>query len=178
MFGVKKLVRQVLTAALILVPLDAVAGISAKLDAGGILITGIDAAGRQALMQEPGRVRLQRAGSTGANGMLVSLTANPTSVRIKPRFVLRPGREYELNLDLPGHDDFRWSFALKAERPEAPKLTGFAPRTGTIPANTLRFYLSFSRPMARGQVREAIRLVRADGSVVEVTFERIAPGAQ
>lgn len=53
---------------------------------------------------------------------------------------------------------------------EAPVLSGFAPAAAEIPANTLRFYLTFSQPMARGQVRDAIRLVRADGSDVESPF--------
>ena len=53
---------------------------------------------------------------------------------------------------------------------EAPVLSGFAPSAAEIPANTLRFYLIFSQPMARGQVRDAIRLLRADGSIVESPF--------
>ena len=49
---------------------------------------------------------------------------------------------------------------------EAPVLSGFAPSAAEIPANTLRFYLTFSQPMARGQVRDTIRLTRADGNTI------------
>ena len=170
MFGLTKMVRRLLAAALILAPLNAVAGITATLDAGVILITGIDETDRVALVQKPERVHLQRAGATAANGMLITLTADQMALRIKPRFALRPGRAYELKLNLSGDANFHWSFAVPAEQSEAPTVTGYAPNLVTIPANTLRFYLTFSRPMARGQVRKAIRLVRSDGSVVDNAF--------
>lgn len=170
MFGLRKTVRRLLAAALILAPLSAWAGITATLDAGFILITGIDETDRVALVQKPERVHLQRAGATGANGMLITLTADQMALRIKPRFALRPGRAYELKLNLSGDENFHWSFAVPAEQAEAPTVTGYAPNLVTIPANTLRFYLTFSQPMARGQVRTAIQLVRSDGSVIDNAF--------
>ena len=75
-----------------------------------------------------------------------------------------------MTVNLSGDENFYWSFEVPAEQAEAPTVTGYAPNLVTIPANTLRFYLTFSQPMARGQVRTAIRLVRSDGSVVDNAF--------
>ncbi|MCH2077415.1 MAG: alcohol dehydrogenase catalytic domain-containing protein [Rhodobacteraceae bacterium] len=56
-----------------------------------------------------------------------------------------------------------------------PKLAGFAPSQAILPANTLRVYLHFSEPMARGQLRDAVRLYRADGSQVSSPFLTLGP---
>ncbi|AZV79897.1 hypothetical protein EBB79_19765 [Parasedimentitalea marina] len=49
-------------------------------------------------------------------------------------------------------------------------LLNYAPASPTVPDNILRIYLSFSRPMARGQVRDAIRLVHSIQGEVENPF--------
>ncbi|WP_281544465.1 hypothetical protein [Grimontia sp. SpTr1] len=49
-------------------------------------------------------------------------------------------------------------------------LLSYTPSQSAIPANTLRFYLYFSEPMARGQVQSHIRLEREDGSKVVKPF--------
>jgi hypothetical protein len=51
-----------------------------------------------------------------------------------------------------------------------PYLAAHEPADQSIPANTLRIFLTFSEPMARGQSGQAIRLLRADGSEIENPF--------
>jgi len=47
------------------------------------------------------------------------------------------------------------------------------PSTNIIPANLLKFYIDFSRPMSRGMGHEYIRLMRGDGTRVEDPFPEI-----
>jgi hypothetical protein len=53
---------------------------------------------------------------------------------------------------------------------EAPKVTSYTPVEIEIPANTLRLYLNFSQPMARGQVREKIKLEHIKKGLVKSPF--------
>ena len=60
--------------------------------------------------------------------------------------------------------------ALPAPDANLPRLVGFAPSQAVIPANTLRLYLHFSEPMARGQLREMVSLVTAGGAPIASPF--------
>lgn len=51
-----------------------------------------------------------------------------------------------------------------------PQVKGFAPSQAMIPANILRFYVQFSEPMARGQLRDAVTLIHSDGRPVSSPF--------
>jgi hypothetical protein len=53
---------------------------------------------------------------------------------------------------------------------DATRVTAIHPSTTTIPANLLRFHLEFSAPMLPGEAHEHVRLVDADGRVVEGAF--------
>lgn len=160
-------------AALILPPLPAQAEIAAQFDAatGHVIVSGLAPDAIAAALAEPDRLRLQLAGSASVSvrGMLVSLSQLDGALQITPRFALRSGTDYALALDLPD-SDFETVLALPAAEAEAPHLAGFAPSQAVIPANTLRLYLTFSRPMARGQLRQAVTLLRADGSAVPSPF--------
>lgn len=53
---------------------------------------------------------------------------------------------------------------------DAPKLVSINPTASSLPANHLKFYLSFSQPMEQGVFMERIRLLRGDGSEVAGPF--------
>ena len=59
------------------------------------------------------------------------------------------------------------------ERGEPAKVVAIYPSAATLPENQLRFYLHFSAPMSRGEVYEHLKLLKADGTAVELPFLEI-----
>ncbi len=167
MRAVKHLVRQALLAALIVLPLPALTEVAARIDhvSGAIMVTGLEGADRAALLATPELLRLQVARLDSTRGMPVTLQDQGAVLSIQPRFNLKPGTAYVLDLN---------GTVLEILPPAAettvPRLVGFAPSQAVIPANTLRLYLHFSEPMARGQLRDAVALLGRDGTAVRSPF--------
>lgn len=163
----KHQVRQVLLAALVVAPFPAWAGVAALFEAetGRIVLSGLTAETREKIMVDQGRVRLTVKQQISSRSMPFTLREESDALAIDPRFSLRPGTKYVLDI---GTEQFE--IAIPAPVASAPELTGFAPSQAVIPANTLRLYLGFSEPMARGQLFDMVRLVRSDGSRVESPF--------
>ncbi|WP_424969699.1 Ig-like domain-containing protein [Dinoroseobacter sp. S76] len=140
--------------------------------AGEIRVTGLSPAERAALLSGA-PLRLQIAGLNSTRGMPLSIAETGAELRVTPRFALKPGTRYTLRFDLASA-----RHALTVTPPalpeEAPALIGFDPAQAVIPANTLRLYLHFSTPMARGQLRDALTLTKADGTPVERPFLSLA----
>ena len=163
----RHLVRQALLAALIALPLPALAEVAARFDpvSGAVVVTGLVDADRAALLANPKLLRLQVANLESTRSMPVTLQGQGTVLSIQPRFKLRPGTAYVLDLN---------GMALEIVPPAAeatvPRLVGFAPSQAALPANTMRLYLHFSEPMARGQLRNAVRLLGRDGTAVPSPF--------
>lgn len=164
-------VRRALLAALISFPVPAIAEIAARLDdkTGAITLSGLTEDAREDVLTNPDLLRLQVATSVSTRGMLVTLADEGSDVSITPRFPLRPGIAYVLQLNLP-QSQFETVLTLPAPAAETPQLIAFAPSQAVIPANILRLYLTFSQPMARGQLRQSVTVLRADGTVVENPF--------
>lgn len=172
MTRVTKLVRRALLAALIASPLSLAAEISAQFDAdtGAVRVTGLESPYLNELLTSPEGIILRVAGTSSARGTPFEVSDSAGLLVITPRFALRLGTKYELTLDsetLP--------IVLPAPNAPSPKLVGISPSQGLIPANTLRMYLEFSEPMARGQIRDAVRLLDADGSEVPSPFLTLGP---
>lgn len=165
------MVRQASLAALTLMPLSALAEVSAAFDArtGQVIVTGLTRGERAALISDPDRLRLRIKNTASERGMLVTLDGQPDALAVEPRFPLRHGVHYSLDLNLMG-EDLALSLILPAAKAALPTVTGFSPSQSVIPANTLRLYLRFSEPMARGQVRKALRLLQEDGREVDSPF--------
>ena len=93
-------------------------------------------------------------------------------VRFRPRFPLEPGLRYRAELH-PGDGppivrEFVWRAAAAAV--EAPRVTAVFPSGERVPANLLKLYVHFSRPMATGEVYRRIRLLDAGGDEVAHPF--------
>ena len=163
----KPFVRQALLAALVIISLPAWAEITAQYEShsGAIVVVNLSDAARDTLLQNKDRVRLTIKGQASALGMPLKLQADETRLAVKPRFSLRAGTTYLLQLD-----EQQLEITPGTDQNTIPRLEGFAPSQAVLPANTLRFYLRFSEPMARGQLREMVRLVRDDGSTVASPF--------
>ena len=158
------MVRQAMLAALLLPPFAAAAEVHAEFDAtsGSVIVSGLDEKERQDLIEAPSAVYLQHAAADRSRSMALSFRTKGGMLVIDPRFSLRPGAEYTVRLG-----DFETKIALPGGEIKTPELVWHAPAGAQVPANTLRFYLMFSEPMARGQIRDSIWLERADGSRVD-----------
>lgn len=99
------------------------------------------------------------------------------ALRFTPRFPLKAGLDYRLELKLPKLAEDREAIQLHqvvslpaAPRPAAAKVTTIYPTAATLPENQLRFYLHFSAPMRRGEAYEHLRLLGDDGQPVHAPF--------
>ena len=145
------LVRQAMLAALICLPLPAIADVVARFDStsGNLVVTGLKQETRRLLILGRKPVDLKLKGQTSKKSMPVTLVEDSIGLIVDPRFSLRPGTQYTLSLN-----DMKFEVSVPAPASIIPRLVSFAPSQAIIPANTLRIYLSFSEPMARGQLRD------------------------
>ena len=166
------LVRQIFSAALLFLPLSVQAETEARYVAseGALIVSGLTSEDTALLLENPSLIRLQNAATPDAPGMLVSLKQGEDGLLVAPRFALRAGTTYAASIDLPEAAPFQTEFTLEPLAAAAPTLAAFSPSQSLIPANTLRFYLTFTEPMARGQLRDQIRLIRRDGQTVPNPF--------
>ncbi len=100
------------------------------------------------------------------------------AIRFMPDFAFVPGVAYRATFDpaplkLPGRAT---TAQLTLPRPPpGPRVSVVAlyPSADRLPENTLRFYIQFSGPVARGDVYRHLRLVRDDGHEVVSPFLEI-----
>lgn len=169
-------VRQVLLAALILFPWVAWAEMKVDIQAdGSIILLGLTDAERSHAVANPSLLTLKVAQSSASRGMLISVADQDGALNVTPRYPLRPGTGYTVTVQRRQSPELTAEFSIVAETTSAPRLLAFAPSQAIIPSNTLRLYLTFSEPMARGQMRNSIRLLRADGKEVPSPFLNLAP---
>jgi hypothetical protein len=99
-------------------------------------------------------------------------TLTATGVRFDPQFPLVPGREYVAIVhDIPGGKPMLARLSLP-KPPPGPRVSvaEVYPSSNRLPENTLRFYIHFSGPVARGDVYRHLKLVRDDGVEVKEPF--------
>lgn len=164
--------RQIVFAVTLLLPQLALAQLTITYDAevNQIAIDGINESENRLILQEPERIRLQLQGTRSNNGMPITLVYDEHKLFIKPRFSLIEGYQYRVQLSLPEREVITDFIDIPKKQHPVPRLVRFSPSQSIIPANTLRMYLSFSEPMARGQLKQHISLIRSDGSVVDSPF--------
>jgi hypothetical protein len=103
------------------------------------------------------------------------------ALRFEPQFPLAPGLKYRVLCDfreIPRAKVKGDTFALTLQIPKpAPgprvSVVGVFPSANRLPENTLRFYIQFSGPVARGDVYKRVKLVRDDGVQVAFPFLEI-----
>lgn len=99
-----------------------------------------------------------------------SPSAEPGDLTLVPRFPLLESAAH--NLVLTNSDGVEE--VVSVDRPDnlapAPRVAAVWPDTNIVPANILRFYLTFDQPMARGSVVEHVHLETADGEVLTDVF--------
>jgi hypothetical protein len=105
-----------------------------------------------------------------------SVTA--TALRFEPQFPLAPGVKYRVVCALAAAPRAKIAadpFALAVLIPKPPpgprvRVLNVYPTANRLPENTLRFYVHFSGPVARGDVYSRVKLVRDDGKEVSHPF--------
>lgn len=149
----------------------AVAEPAAQLDTatGAVVVTGLPSGDLNEVAAAGDRVRLQLSDAPERPGMLVRVTAVGDQLQIHPRFPLVAGNAYDLSIGLR-EGSFDVALRIPPVGADVPRVVGLLPGGGALPANALRVYIAFSQPMARGQVRDSIRLETAAGTVVPQPF--------
>lgn len=113
--------------------------------------------------------------------MLGDWKAEGKALRFTPRFEFEPGVRYRavfhpyalLNPPRNG-EPVELIFALpKAPAAASTEIVRIDPEGEVLPENLLRFYLHFSAPMSRGEVYRRVRMLRSNGTVVELPFLEI-----
>jgi hypothetical protein len=110
--------------------------------------------------------------------MLGSYSVSRHVIRFAPRFRLEPGLSYRANFApdrLPGGDRSSESVSATFTIPKPPPspaafVVRVDPSSDRLPENLLKFYVHFSRPMARGEIYRHFQLIAGDGKVVETPF--------
>lgn len=135
------------------VPTNAIVRIRDKAELKKILIVGVDPS-------------LPLLGTHGVTG---------DTLWFAPRFPPAPGIEHTIRFDLAALDGSGakphiWRWIPVQEKTPIPGVEAVYPTSETIPENTLRFYIHFSRPMKRGQAPGRVRVLNDQGKEVELAF--------
>ncbi len=97
-------------------------------------------------------------------------------LQFQARFPFRGGYDHLLVIQ-PEADEVPQTFLFSLPAPEKPpaaQLTGIFPNADTVPANLLRWYLFFDRPMAHGYAYRMVRVETPSGDVVAAPFVVVA----
>jgi len=92
-----------------------------------------------------------------------------------PRFPFVAGLEYHARFDLDGTLLER-RFAVAPIAADPPRVSAVHPAGASLPANTLRLYVHFSRPMDAHGSHRHVRLLDEDGRQVPLAFVEVVNG--
>ncbi|GJM33720.1 MAG: hypothetical protein DHS20C18_27210 [Saprospiraceae bacterium] len=123
--------------------------------------------------------------------MLGTYVVDSLNVFFKPRFPLQHGRTYQVELDLTNAyvklygkdlpDSWPAQLVKKINLPAAetitpPEVLMVYPSSDSIPANQLKFYLVFSRPMRQVDIYNHIRILDQKGKAIAAPFLELEEG--
>ena len=93
----------------------------------------------------------------------------------KPAFPLSPRIEYSIRFKHDELGEFSGRFRVSgAAVPPPAEVVAIYPSSGRLPQNLLKFYVHFSQPMSKGEAYDHIRLLDAEGRVVQDPFLELA----
>jgi hypothetical protein len=96
-------------------------------------------------------------------------------LHFRPLFPFVSGLRYTARLDL-GEGTLVHSFDVAPPTGEGPRVIAVFPSGDTLPENTLRLYVHFSRPMETRDAHRRVRLEDAGGRLVPLAFVEVAHG--
>lgn len=95
-----------------------------------------------------------------------------STLRFTPRHALTPGETYRATFDASAGRVER-THRVATERPVVPQVVAVYPGSDVLPANQLKFYLHFSRPMREGRaIFDHIRLLDERGVALAEPWRR------
>ena len=106
--------------------------------------------------------------------MLGSVFVKDSEIFFKPRFPLRAGATYNIQVstnDAAEPDHFLIEIPKKKTAPT--KIEQIYPSSDLLPENTLKFYVHFSAPMRKGDVYRYLQIREVGGDPVELPFLEI-----
>jgi hypothetical protein len=106
----------------------------------------------------------------GAPAVAGTCRSEGSALVFAPRFPLQPGLVYRV---MSGKRLAGLVTAPKVAIKPSTRLIHLYPSTSRLPENQLKLYLHFSAPMSRGEAYRRIRLLKEDGSAVELPFLEI-----
>ncbi len=93
------------------------------------------------------------------------------ALRFAPQFPVQPGVRYRATAKIPGRAPISALFDIrKAEVKPTTIVSRVYPSSNVLPENQLKFYIYFSKPMARGFAYEHVSLLDESGAKVRVPF--------
>ncbi len=112
------------------------------------------------------------AGQGDVPPLLGAYSVEGGSLVFRPRFPLSPGLELRAVFHSPTGAAVTQLFHLPKAAPLAAttRVAHIYPSNNVLPANELKFYVYFTAPMSKGEVWRHVRLLRENGSKVEVPF--------
>lgn len=117
-----------------------------------------------------------RVPDPGMPAVMGTHALDAAGLHFRPRFPLVPGLRYTARFAFSGiRLDHTFEVAASVRR-EPPRVVAFHPSGGTLPANTLRLYVQFSRPMTPRRVHRHTRLLGPDGREVPLAFVEVEDG--
>jgi hypothetical protein len=102
--------------------------------------------------------------------MSLAIQENNTGLIVLPRFPLKKGETYVFKSQTGNGVKIEHIITVTANEAPVSRFVSFSPGQRHIPANALRFYVTFSEPMAKGQVHRHILLEFSDGAKVVSPF--------
>jgi len=104
--------------------------------------------------------------------MAGTCTLTDTGILFEPQFPLVPGRDYVVILHEQPKGPPLFVTLSVPKLPAGPRvaISAVYPSANRLPENTLRFYIHFSGPVARGDVYKHLKLIRDDGVEVKEPF--------
>ncbi len=146
----------------------AAAQVTLRYDPSGV----VEARGLQAPAGEPPEQTLRVYFGAADTPMLGEYTFTGGVLRFRPRYPFLGGQEHRA---VSGSVELRFTPESEPAAPAA-RVTGISPALAVVPANLLRLYVHFSRPMRRAGIGRHIRLETAGGQPVEAAFLEMDDG--
>lgn len=131
-----------------------------RVTADKVEVTGLPAA------KQPPTVRVTVAANGTGTALLGTHAVKDGTLTFTPRFPFEPGVAYRVAVGDATHE-----FTLPKPKVVRAAVTLIEPTADKLPENALRFYLHFSKPMAKGDIYKHLTLTNdTDKKVVDVPF--------
>ena len=135
-----------------------------------VTLRGLDLQTRTRLGAPHVDVRVRPVGQAGSGIAVAVIDAEDGALILRPRFPLLPGVAYEAVLPIDGEASTTLGIAVADIDLPLARVASIFPAGDVLPANTLRLYIQFDAPMARGRGHDRIRLETAEGERLDDSF--------